>query len=86
MGFFDGWSFRTSTPKFNDGETVTLYTSGIDPDRQQLFANVGDTRLWIDESSEDLVDRKVTVKITSFDPTSHEGEAELLRVESKTEF
>jgi hypothetical protein len=86
MGFFDGWSFRTNTPTFSEGETLTLFTTGYDQDNQKLLANVGDTQLSIDEPDPHLVDRKVTIKITSFDRTSHKGEADLIEVEPTASF
>ncbi|MFB6344516.1 MAG: hypothetical protein ABEK50_01905 [bacterium] len=86
MIFFDSWSFRTNRPVFSEGETVELFATGFDRDSETLLARVGDTILRIKDASPDLVDQKLSVRITSFNPSESTGTAELLDVFETSDF
>lgn len=91
---FAGWTFRTSTPTYDAGDELVAYVTGVDGEGPRV--RVGDTVLRLTgveslsgvdgvassdvDSSADLLDRKVRVRVDSFDDSSHEGTAELLAI------
>ncbi|WP_338729289.1 hypothetical protein [Haladaptatus sp. DJG-WS-42] len=68
--------FRTSTPSFDPGDEFSVFITGFN--HSGAVARVGDTMLYVDGATQAHVDQKVTVRVTAFDESTHEGEAELL--------
>ncbi|KTG10206.1 hypothetical protein AUR64_11510 [Haloprofundus marisrubri] len=91
---FAGWTFRTSTPSYDVGDELVAYVTGVDGAGPRV--RVGDTVLRLTgvddfsgvdgisssgvDSPADLLDRKVRLRVDSFDKNSYEGTAELLAV------
>jgi hypothetical protein len=73
-----GLTFRTSTPAFEPGEEFTAYVTGTDG--TDALVRVGDSVLRLDGGDESLVDRRVRLRVESFDADAHEGRAELRSV------
>jgi hypothetical protein len=73
-----GLTFRTATPDFEPGEEFTAYVTGAD--RDGALVRVGDSTLRLDDGDGSLVDRRVRLRVASFDANTHEGRAELLSV------
>ena len=82
--FLAGVGFRTATPAFEPGETVTLIVTGLDGD--VALARVGDTVLRVRGAPEAALDKKVRIEITSFDGANASGEAEFLDVVGESAF
>ncbi|WP_332899510.1 DUF7513 family protein [Haladaptatus sp. CMSO5] len=68
--------FRTSTPAFDPGDEFSVFITSYDG--RGAVARVGDTHLFVEGATEAHVDEKVRVRVTSFDESAYEGEAELL--------
>lgn len=86
MSFLKSWQFRSSRPDFEEGETIELYATGFEPESKNLLARVGDSLLRVNGGTEDMVDRKLKVKVTEFDKSDSRGEAELLEAFESSEF
>jgi hypothetical protein len=71
-------TFRTSTPTFEPGEEFTAYVTGTN--QAGLVVRIGDSKLHIAGGDASLVDKQVRLTVSSFDPATSEGEAELLSV------
>lgn len=79
-----GWSFRTNKPSFAEGEEISVFVTGVeggDP-----IARVGDSKLRVTGGPADLVDKRVLLRVTSFDDGSHTGEAEYLGTVGESAF
>lgn len=70
--------FRTSTPAFEPGEEFTAYVTGTN--ESGLVVRIGDSKLYIPAGEPSLVDRRISLRVRSFDTGTSEGEAELLAV------
>lgn len=70
---FAGWSFRTATPSFEVGDEFEAYSTA----RGEL--RIGDSVLTLDRDVP--ADRRVHVRVTTFDDATHRGRAEVLEVE-----
>jgi hypothetical protein len=70
-----GLTFRTSTPAFEAGEEFTAYVTGAD--ETGALVRIGDSVLRLGEGDESLVDRRVSLRVESFDADANEGRAEL---------
>jgi hypothetical protein len=83
---FAGWGFRTATPSFDPGAEVTLFVTGADADGP--VARVGDTLLRVTgvPADETVVDRKVRLRVESFDDAGHEGRATYLETVGESAF
>jgi hypothetical protein len=81
-----GVGFRTATPAFDPGDEVTLFVTGSDD--AGPVARVGDTRLRVDgvPDGETVVDRKVRLRVESFDAAAHEGRATYLETVGESAF
>lgn len=82
--YFSGWQFRTTKPRLEPGQEVTLVVTDYDHEADVAVARVGDTRIHIEGTQPDIVDMNVRVEITDFDDTDHVGTAELIEVVSET--
>ncbi|WP_225334420.1 DUF7513 family protein [Halomicrobium urmianum] len=79
--YFKGWHFRTATPSFDPGEEVIVTLTDYDEGRGQVFARVGDSRLYAEDShGESAVGKRVRFRVESFDADAHEGEGEVLEI------
>ncbi|WP_117591365.1 DUF7513 family protein [Haloprofundus halophilus] len=86
-----GWTFRTSTPSYDVGDRLVAYVTGVDGDTPVV--RIGDTVLRLATTADDveldpdgeLLDRKVRIRVDSFDAASHRGTAELLAVLDRSE-
>jgi hypothetical protein len=79
-----GWSFRTNTPSFSEGDEISVFVTGVeggDP-----IARIGDSKLRVSSGSAALVDKRVLLRVTSFDDDSHTGEAEYLETVGESAF
>jgi hypothetical protein len=81
-----GWGFRTATPSFEPGTEVTLFVTGTDADGP--VARVGDTVLRVADvpADETVLDRKVRLRVESFDDDRHEGRATYLATVGESAF
>ncbi|ELZ99029.1 hypothetical protein C440_01695 [Haloferax mucosum ATCC BAA-1512] len=75
---FAGWTFRTATPEFEPGETITAYVS--EHNGSGLSIRVGDSVIRVADGQDAAVEDKVRLKVTSFDSDSHVGTGELVEV------
>lgn len=81
--YFKGWSFRSSTPDFEQGETIEVFlTDGTGGP----VARVGDTIIEVPDAPEEMIDDRVTVRITDFDPSDHRGTAEFVEKVGESAF
>jgi hypothetical protein len=71
-------TFRTATPAFTPGEEFTASVTGTT--ETGVVVRVGDSKLHVRGADRALLDRRVRLKVTSFETASHEGEAEVLSV------
>ncbi|MDP8977003.1 MAG: hypothetical protein M3N17_00165 [Actinomycetota bacterium] len=76
MRVFEGWSFRSATPRFDGGDEITVFVTGYESG--EAVARIGDTVLHIDEAPEGLLDTKVRLRVDEFDQQSHTGRASYL--------
>ena len=81
-----GWGFRTATPSFDPGAEITVFVTGSD--EAGPVARVGDSRLRVDgvPDGESLVDRKVRLRVESFDDAAHEGRATYVETVGESAF
>ena len=79
-----GWSFRTNRPSFEEGDEISVFVTGVEAGTP--IARIGDTRLRLPDAPEDLVDKRVLLRVTTFDEDSHVGEAEYLRTVGESAF
>lgn len=75
-----GWTFRTSTPDYEVGDELTAFVTGSNGSTPVV--RIGDTIIRLPDAATDgpLVDKRVRLRVTEFDPRSHEGAGELLSV------
>lgn len=79
-----GWSFRTNKPSFSAGDEISVFVTGTEAGTQ--IARVGDTKLRLPDAPDDIVDKRVVLRVTSFDDDSHVGEAEYLETVGESAF
>jgi hypothetical protein len=79
-----GWSFRTNKPSFAEGDEISVFVTGVEAGTP--IARVGDTKLRIPDAPENLVDKRVLLRVTTFDEDSHVGEATYLRTVGDSAF
>lgn len=81
-----GWGFRTATPSFEPGTVITAFVTGRDGTGP--VAQVGDTRLQVEGApdNESLVDRKVRLRVESFDESANGGRATYLKTVGESAF
>lgn len=83
--FLAGLTFRSSTPAFEEGQEISAFVTGHNGDT--ALVRVGDTVLRLNgESGNVEPDTRVRLRVTRFDTSTHEGEAELLAVEGDGAF
>jgi hypothetical protein len=75
-----GWTFRTSTPDYEVGDQLTAFVTGRSGSTP--IVRIGDTVISLPDAGTDgsLVDKRVELRVTEFDPQTHEGAGELLTV------
>ncbi|MFB6110158.1 MAG: hypothetical protein ABEJ60_04700, partial [Halodesulfurarchaeum sp.] len=79
--YLKGWSFRTGTPSFEEGNEFEMVLTEYDEEEGTVFARIGDSMLYLEgDMDESDVGKKVRAKITEFDENAHVGWAELLAV------
>jgi len=64
--YFRGWRFRTTRPSLEEGSEVNVFVSEYDGDGTGI-ANIGDTRLYVENVEPEHVDKRVRVRVTEFD-------------------
>ncbi|MFC6725143.1 hypothetical protein ACFQE1_12325 [Halobium palmae] len=74
--FLAGWSFRTRTPEYAEGDELVAFVTGREGD--SLVVRIGDTRLLVTDDGTVGVDERVRLRVTSFDAERHRGEAEVI--------
>jgi len=82
--YLAGWTFRSNHPTFDAGDEVELFVTGREDGAQ--IARVGDSKLRLVDASEDLLDKRVRLKVTSFDDDAHVGEAEYVETVGESAF
>ncbi|SEW04093.1 DUF7513 family protein [Halobacterium jilantaiense] len=82
--YLAGWTFRSNYPTFDAGDEVELFVTGREDGGQ--IARVGDSKLRIADAPGDLLDKRVRLKITSFDDDAHVGEAEYVETVGESAF
>ena len=74
--YFKGWSFRSTTPTFEPGDELEVFLTGVrDGD---AVARIGDTVIRIPDAPPGMVDSRVAVRVTDFDPSAYAGTAEFV--------
>jgi hypothetical protein len=82
--YLKGWSFRSTTPTFEPDQEVAVFVTGV---RDGVpVARVGDTVLEIPDAPPEMVDSRVAVRITDFDPDGHTGTAEFIEKVGESAF
>ncbi|MFB6268352.1 MAG: hypothetical protein ABEH83_00295 [Halobacterium sp.] len=79
-----GWSFRTNKPSFEEGDEISVFVTGVEAGTP--VARVGDTKLRLPDAPDDLLDKRVVLRVTKFDDESHVGEAEYVRTVGESAF
>lgn len=81
-----GWGFRTATPSFDPDAEITAFVTGAEGDGP--VARIGDTRLRVVgvPDGESLVDRRVRLRVESFDESAHEGRATYVETVGESAF
>lgn len=83
--YLAGWEFRSNYPSFDAGDEVELFVTGRENGAQ--IARVGDSKLRLDEDAPaGLLDKRVRLKVTSFDDDAHVGEAEYVETVGDSAF
>lgn len=82
--YLHGWTFRSATPSFEEGQEVTVFLTGVRGD--DVVARVGDSVLVVDGASPADVDSKAKVRVTEFDENDHDGRAELIELVGEAAF
>jgi hypothetical protein len=82
--YLEGWGFRSKYPSFDVGDEISVFVTGSE-DGVQL-ARVGDTKLRIPGAPDDLVDKRVRLRVTEFDDEEHVGEAEYIETVGESAF
>ncbi|EMA50620.1 DUF7513 family protein [Halococcus salifodinae] len=73
---FEGVGFRTNRPTFEPGEELAAFVTGYEDG--QALVRIGDTVLWIDDTTPDLVDTQIRLRVEEFDDNDHVGRATVL--------
>lgn len=81
-----GWWFRSSKPKFREGDEFEVYVFDYDEEERKALARVGDTRLNIPDVPPEIAGKRVRVRVTDFDEATSIGEAEVLETVGETTF
>lgn len=76
--FLEGWSFRSNTPTFEEGQELAAFVTGYDAEEGVALVRIGDTVLRIPDGSPNLVDTQVRLRIEAFDANDHTGRATVL--------
>jgi hypothetical protein len=71
-----GWGFRTRTPAYSPGDELEAYVTGYDG--TSATVRIGDTVIDLQDGDESLVERRVRVRVESFDESTSRGEGVLL--------
>ncbi|GGN14601.1 DUF7513 family protein [Halarchaeum nitratireducens] len=72
-----GWSFRTSTPSFEEGDEFVVFVTDTD---DGVRARVGDTVLTVHGAPDGAREgTKIAVRVSDFDDAAHTGDVEYLR-------
>ena len=82
--YLKGCQFRTAKPRFDPGQELSLIITDYDHEADDAVAQVGDTRIHIEDTSSDIVDMKARIEVTDFDDNDHVGTAELIEVIGET--
>lgn len=82
--FFAGIGLRTATPSFESGDEIAAFVTDTEGGVQ--IARVGDTKLRLSDAPDDLIDKRVRLRVTEFDDDSHVGEAEYLETVGESAF
>ncbi|GAB3706302.1 DUF7513 family protein [Halorubrum pallidum] len=69
--FLAGWSFRSSTPDYEPGETIEVMVTGREG--ETAVARIGDSTLQIEEAPADAVDTRVLVDVETWDAGERRG-------------
>ncbi|MFA1610738.1 DUF7513 family protein [Halobellus rubicundus] len=79
-----GWSFRSNTPSFDEGDEISVFVTGVEDG--EPVARIGDSKLRVTGGSRNLVDKRVLLRVTAFDDGEHVGEAEYLETVGESAF
>ena len=83
--YLAGLAFRSNEPTFDAGDEVELFVTGHEDGIP--VARVGDSKLRLDEDAPSgLVDKRVRLTVTSFDDSTHVGEAEYVETVGDSAF
>jgi len=82
--FFAGWQFRSATPRFEPGAEIESYLTDYDASAARGEARIGDTILTVHAADPAQIERIVILRIDSFDPNAHTGEATVIQAVEPT--
>lgn len=79
-----GWSFRSNYPSFDVGDEISVFVTGSEDGVP--VARIGDTKLRLPDAPENLLDKRVLLRVTEFDEDRHVGDAEYLETIGESAF
>jgi hypothetical protein len=82
--YLKGWSFRSTNPTFEQGEELEVFVTGIRDGNP--VARIGDTVLEVPDAPAGMVDSRVALRVTEFDPSGYEGRAEFVEKVGESAF
>lgn len=82
--WFQYWTFRTSTPSFEEGEEFVVEVNDFDSARGEPVARIGDSRLFLPDLDQEAKGALIQLRVTSFDSDNNTGTAE--RIETIRQF
>lgn len=81
---FANWRFRTNYPSFTAGERLRVFLTAFDEDSGRGEARIGDTILEVKAARPEQLDKLVTLRVDSFDPARHRGQAQIVDQETSS--
>ena len=84
--YLKGWQFRTTNPTLEPGSEVNVFLTEYDPAENQGIAFVGDTRLYVTNTSPEHVGKRLRVTVTEFDTETSVGHGEFLEVVGESSY
>jgi uncharacterized protein YacL len=76
--YLRGWTFRANRPVLEEGSEIDVFIAETNGSTGRAY--VGDTELLVDGAGPETVEKRVRVRVTSFDETTATGEGELVAV------
>lgn len=82
--YLQGWSFRSSTPAYDEGDEIEVFLTGVRGGTP--VARIGDTLIEVPDAPPQMVDSRVAVRVTEFDPEHNRGTAKFVEKVGESAF